>query len=79
MVGVPDAHWGAILQAYIEWEPDADNPDLDSLKKYVSDNLASYKVPDRWAVMDRLPKTATGKLDRKTLHNMASGMQKIGE
>jgi len=72
VVGVPDAHFGAILEAYIEWEPDADQPDLDTLKKYVADNLAKYKVPDRWKVMDKLPKTATGKLDRKMLHQRGS-------
>jgi acyl-coenzyme A synthetase/AMP-(fatty) acid ligase len=72
VVGVPDEHFGAILEAYVEWEPDAEKPELDQLKKYVAANLASYKVPDRWKVMDPLPKTATGKLDRKRLHMAAS-------
>ena len=72
VVGVLDAHYGAILEAYIEWEPDAANPDLDKLKEFVAANLARYKIPDRWTVMDRLPKTATGKLDRKTLHLKAN-------
>ena len=72
VVGVSNTHFGAILEAYIEWEPDASKPELAKLKEYIAANLASYKVPDRFHVMDRLPRTATGKLNRKTLHIMAN-------
>ncbi|MEN8133431.1 MAG: hypothetical protein ABFS45_25340 [Pseudomonadota bacterium] len=33
---------------------------------------AAYKVHDRWTVMERLPKTPTGKLYRKALHLKAN-------
>ncbi len=72
VVGVADAHYGAILEAYIEWEDDTKNPKIADLKAWVADNLAAYKVPDRWKIMDKLPKTATGKLDRKALHSKAN-------
>ena len=71
VVGVPDALYGAILQAYIEWEPGSEHADLNALQDWVASRLAAYKVPDRWQSMDRLPKTATGKLDRKLLHQTA--------
>ena len=71
VVGIPDAHYGAILEAYIEWEPGAPHIDLNELQAWVADRLAAYKVPDRWHSLDRLPKTATGKIDRKSLHRNA--------
>jgi acyl-CoA synthetase (AMP-forming)/AMP-acid ligase II len=72
VVGIADAHYGAILEAYIEWEADAKQPNIENLEAWVASNLAAYKVPDRWRVMEQLPKTATGKLDRKMLHLKAN-------
>jgi long-chain acyl-CoA synthetase len=68
VVGVPDAHYGAILAAYVAWEEGSSDEDLEALKAWVAGRLAAYKVPDRWHSLDRLPKTATGKIDRKSLH-----------
>ncbi len=76
VVGISDTHYGAILEAYIEWEPDAQHPDIAALKNWVANHLAAYKVPDRWSVMERLPKTPTGKLDRKALHLKANAEAK---
>lgn len=72
VVGIADPHYGAILEAYISWEADTINPDLDQLKAWVAKHLAVYKVPDRWKEMEQIPKTATGKLDRKALHLKAN-------
>lgn len=72
VVGIADPHYGAVLEAYISWEANTINPDLGQLKAWVAKHLAAYKVPDRWKVMEQLPKTATGKLDRKTLHLKAN-------
>jgi len=72
VVGIADAHYGAILEAYIKWEADAKQPILANLKAWVASHLATYKVPDRWRVMDQIPKTANGKLDRKLLHLAAN-------
>ncbi|MEA3455997.1 MAG: class I adenylate-forming enzyme family protein [Campylobacterota bacterium] len=72
VVGIADAHYGAILEAYIVWERGAKQPDTANLKAWVAKHLATYKVPDRWKVMDQIPKTATGKLDRKLLHQKAN-------
>jgi long-chain acyl-CoA synthetase len=71
VVGVPDPHYGAILEAFIEWEQDTPNEDLDELNNWVATRLAAYKVPDYWHTLDLLPKTATGKIDRKLLHQNA--------
>jgi long-chain acyl-CoA synthetase len=71
VVGVRDTRYGAIIAAYIEWEPGCAHRDLDALRTWTSDRLAAYKVPERWHSLDALPKTATGKIDRKRLHSDA--------
>ena len=76
VVGIPDAHYGAILVAYIEWEPEKQQPDMAELKAWTAKHIAAYKIPDRWSVMERLPKTPTGKLDRKALHLKANAEAK---
>jgi acyl-CoA synthetase (AMP-forming)/AMP-acid ligase II len=68
VVGVPDPHYGAVLVAYVEWEPDSSPVELSDLQAWLGKHLAAYKVPDYWHEVKQLPKTATGKIDRKSLH-----------
>jgi acyl-CoA synthetase (AMP-forming)/AMP-acid ligase II len=68
VVGVPDPHYGAILVAYVEWEPDSSPVELSDLQAWLEKHLAAYKVPDYWFEVKQLPKTAPGKIDRKSLH-----------
>ncbi|WP_415406146.1 class I adenylate-forming enzyme family protein [Sulfurovum sp. CS9] len=77
VVGIPDAHYGAILAAYIEWKSNLKHLDIAGLKTWVSTRIAAYKVPDRWSVLEQLPKTPTGKLDRKALHLKAEAEAKL--
>jgi acyl-CoA synthetase (AMP-forming)/AMP-acid ligase II len=76
-VGIPDAHYGAILVAYIEWKSNLKHLDIAGLKTWVSTRIAAYKVPDRWSVLEQLPKTPTGKLNRKALHLKAEAEAKL--
>ena len=76
VVGVPDTKYGAILAAYIEWEPGSCHEDTVELKSWVSSRIAAYKVPDYWSIMKQLPKTPTGKLDHKALHLKAKAEAK---
>ena len=68
VVGVPDPHYGAILVAFVEWEPNSSSVEISDLQTWVQQHLAAYKVPAYWYEMEQLPKTATGKIDRKGLH-----------
>ena len=56
VVGIYDAHYGAILEAYIEWKANAANRSMAELKNWVAGQIAAYKVPDRRRVMEQLPK-----------------------
>lgn len=68
VVGVPDRHYGASPAAFIEREPGTVQVKLSDLRTWVQQYLAAYKVPKYWYEVEQLPKTATGKIDRKGLH-----------
>lgn len=46
-------------------------PTLIELKKFCSDNLPLYMVPDRFSVLPELPKTSTDKIDYQRLKGLA--------
>lgn len=77
VVGVPDPLYGAALHAFVAWEPNAAEKELEALKKWTAERLAAYKVPATWCVMNALPKTPTAKIDRKALHLRAQAETKV--
>ncbi|MBS0251094.1 MAG: acyl--CoA ligase, partial [Proteobacteria bacterium] len=46
---------------------DTTNIDADSLKTFAAERLAAYKVPREIVFVDKLPRTANGKVQRKAL------------
>jgi len=42
-------------------------PSLDDVQSWVTEQLARYKAPDRLVVLDAMPLTAVGKVDRREL------------
>lgn len=67
--GVPDARWGSVGRALVVPSPDAGDLDLDALRTYMRENIAAYKVPATFAVVELLPRTPTGKVKRRKLAN----------
>lgn len=66
VVGLPDPQWGEALAAFIVLEPGA-VPDPDRLAVAVRAELAGYKVPRTWYIVDSLPRNASGKILKKDL------------
>ncbi len=66
VLGVDDEHYGQRLAAFVVLEPGA-SATIDTLKRHVRDNLASYKVPRDVAILDELPRSSTGKIIRSEL------------
>lgn len=68
--GAPDATMGEIVAAAVVPRPGAV---LDSagLMRFVRDRLSDYKVPEALLVVDRLPRTSAGKVDRRELRACA--------
>ena len=64
VVGVPHETWGEVGRAFLVV---ADGYDEDELRVFLSERLARYKLPRSTIVLDAMPLTAIGKLDKKQL------------
>ncbi|MCV7028182.1 long-chain-fatty-acid--CoA ligase FadD2 [Mycobacterium sherrisii] len=68
-IGVEDKEWGHRLRAFVVKKGDADL-DEDTIKGYVRDHLARYKVPREVIFLDELPRNPTGKILKRELREM---------
>jgi acyl-CoA synthetase (AMP-forming)/AMP-acid ligase II len=66
VVGLPDDHWGEIVGAALSLHPGA-SVSVDELRQFCRDRLASYKAPEVVRVFEVLPKSGTGKLDKRSI------------
>jgi acyl-CoA synthetase (AMP-forming)/AMP-acid ligase II len=64
--GVPDEDFGQRLAAFVVLKPGA-SASAEDLQAHVRDRLARYKVPREIAFVERLPRTSTGKIQRRKL------------
>jgi amino acid adenylation domain-containing protein len=64
--GIPDATGMRTLVAYLVPAADA-SPDIGALRTALAAALPDYMVPGRFILLDRLPMTPSGKIDRKAL------------
>jgi long-chain acyl-CoA synthetase len=71
VVGRPDEVRGEEVHAVVVL---ADAVDLDEVEEHCRERLAPFKVPSSWELVEELPKTATGKIDKKVLRErLAAG------
>ncbi len=66
VIGVPDEKWGETGAAFIVLKEGADLT-ADQLTGFCSGNLARYKIPKYFRFLTELPKSDTGKINRKKL------------
>jgi long-chain acyl-CoA synthetase len=69
VVGVPDAYRGEALLAYVTAAPDASLDD-DALLAWLAERLVRYKLPKAIVVLEALPKTGVGKIDKAALRSL---------
>lgn len=72
--GVPDTYYGETIRAYVVLKPGA-AATADDLLAHCRANLARYKVPSRIFVVDALPRTTVGKIDRVALRKELASQQ----
>ncbi len=73
--GVPDQEWGQRIEAAVVPRPRADL-DLADLRDFTMRALRSSKTPDRFWLLDALPRTETGKLLRRMVPGLIARTQR---
>jgi long-chain acyl-CoA synthetase len=66
VIGVPDERSGSRIRAYVVPRSGA-SLDVATLEGHCRANLAPYKVPREFRILERMPKTSVGKIDKKQL------------
>ncbi|HEY6532554.1 MAG TPA: fatty acid--CoA ligase family protein, partial [Acidimicrobiales bacterium] len=72
VLGVPDERLGERVVAVVQ-AAQGSGLDLDEVRAFLLANLARYKVPERIAVVDELPRNAMGKIIRTDLPALLAG------
>jgi acyl-CoA synthetase (AMP-forming)/AMP-acid ligase II len=68
VIGVPDPVLGELGHAFVVTTGELE---LDEVRRWVRGQLADYKAPDRLTLVDDLPLTSMGKVDRTALRGAA--------
>jgi acyl-CoA synthetase (AMP-forming)/AMP-acid ligase II len=71
-VGVPHPVLGEVGRYYVVPAPGGDTPEPEELKLFCRDRVANYKLPDQVVLIDELPLTAIGKIDKRELKQRAA-------
>lgn len=74
VVGVPDETWGEAGVAFVV----ADDVEPEALRSFVRTRVAAFKVPREIRILDELPRTASGKVDRRRLARIAQSRRRGG-
>jgi len=73
VVGIPDRQQGELLAAFVVVRPGS-TPTVEELVAHCKAVASRYKVPDYIEIRDALPVTATGKLMRRDLKQLAADL-----
>jgi long-chain acyl-CoA synthetase len=66
VVGLPHVRWGEAITAFVTLKPDA-RASLDDLIAHCKANLGGFEVPKDVVVLESMPMTSTGKLQKVEL------------
>lgn len=71
VVGVPDEKWGERPVAFVVKKPGVEVTEEEIINYLKSLNMfAKWQLPDKIIFIDSIPKTSTGKLDKKAMREM---------
>jgi len=66
VIGMPDEQWGERPKAFVVLKPGSDASELE-LIDHCRERIARYKSPKAVELIDELPKTSTGKVQKYEL------------
>jgi len=66
VIGVPDARWGEVGRAFVQPRPGR-TLDPEGVRGFLGGRLARFKLPKQIIILDELPRTGSGKLDKQAL------------
>ncbi|MFC6941487.1 class I adenylate-forming enzyme family protein [Salinirubellus sp. GCM10025818] len=75
---LPHERRGETVAAAVTPAAGADEPDPETLKEYVLAELAPYKHPRTVLVLPELPRTGSGKVQKRRLRELAEGKESDG-
>ena len=67
VIAIPDAKWDERPLAAIVLTPQAETTTEDDLRSYLAPHFAKFQLPDKFIFINEVPKTSTGKFDKKVL------------
>jgi bile acid-coenzyme A ligase len=73
VVGLPDPEWGHRVHAIVQPVDAAHPPDAEELRAFAKARLASYKVPKAFEIVDDIPRSAAGKVNRSRMVEARAG------
>ncbi|WP_440954935.1 AMP-binding protein [Methanosarcina sp. Mfa9] len=73
VVGIPDEKYGEIVGAFVILEEGVDLAEED-IRDYAISKIARYKVPKHIFIVDEYPLTASGKIQKYRLRDLAVGL-----
>ncbi|TPX55964.1 hypothetical protein PhCBS80983_g04898 [Powellomyces hirtus] len=68
VLGLPSEEWGEIIAAMVVFGKDhQQSAEIETLRQFLKDRMAPYKVPRKFLVVDELPRNVMGKVNKKGL------------
>ncbi len=69
VLGIPDPEWGeAIVAVYVPSVKG--NQSIQQLRAVLKEIVSPHKIPKRWISVEKIPRTASGKLDRHLIDEL---------
>jgi fatty-acyl-CoA synthase len=66
VVAVPDDRWDERPLATVVLKEGA-TADFTALRAFLAERVAAWQVPERWTIIESVPKTSVGKFDKKVI------------
>jgi len=73
VIAVPHERWGERPLAVIVPTDDETRPGAEELRQFMEPQVARWRLPDGYEFIDEIPKTGTGKFDKKVLRERFGG------